>query len=149
MFGFEGLGCIYWHMVSKLLLVTGEIAGQAGEENPSLCAALLAHYDAIKAGIGAHKSPEEYGAFPTDPYSHTTGFSGVQQPGMTGLVKEELLSRLEEDEGVTSVRIEPIRRDILDDEPRTDTLRPTWIRVRADELDGVLERMSDRVIETF
>lgn len=24
MFGFEGLGCIYWHMVSKLLLAVEE-----------------------------------------------------------------------------------------------------------------------------
>ena len=30
---------------------------------------------------------------PTDPYSHTPGFAGVQQPGMTGQVKEEILTR--------------------------------------------------------
>ena len=35
----------------------------------------------------------EFGAIPTDPYSHTPAHSGAQQPGMTGLVKEELLTR--------------------------------------------------------
>jgi hypothetical protein len=38
----------------------------------------------------------EYGAFPTDPYSHTPAFAGVQQPGMTGQVKEDIISRLGE-----------------------------------------------------
>jgi hypothetical protein len=30
---------------------------------------------------------------PLDPYSHTPAHAGAQQPGMTGLVKEELLTR--------------------------------------------------------
>ncbi|MBT8258406.1 MAG: hypothetical protein KJO49_08045, partial [Bacteroidia bacterium] len=34
--------------------------------------------------------------FPTDPYSHTPFTKGAQQPGMTGQVKEDLLSRLGE-----------------------------------------------------
>ena len=38
--------------------------------------------------------PELYGAFPTDPYSHTPGGKGAQQPGMTGQVKEDLLAAL-------------------------------------------------------
>ncbi|MGB1620608.1 MAG: hypothetical protein ACPG9M_05800, partial [Schleiferiaceae bacterium] len=54
------------------------------------------HYFEILAGIGAHKSPELYGAFPTDPYSHTPGGKGAQQPGMTGQVKEDLISRFGE-----------------------------------------------------
>jgi len=33
---------------------------------------------------------------PTDPYSHTPSFSGVQQPGMTGQVKEDLITRASE-----------------------------------------------------
>jgi len=37
-----------------------------------------------------------YGAFPTDPYSHTPGGKGAQQPGMTGQVKEDILSRFGE-----------------------------------------------------
>jgi hypothetical protein len=31
-----------------------------------------------------------------DPYSHTPGHAGAQQPGMTGQVKEEILTRLAE-----------------------------------------------------
>jgi hypothetical protein len=54
---------------------------------------LLAHYYEIKEGIGVHKSPRLYGAFPTDPYSHTPGHRGAQQPGMTGQVKEDILVR--------------------------------------------------------
>jgi hypothetical protein len=37
-----------------------------------------------------------YGAFPTDPYSHTPAGRGAQQPGMTGQVKEDILSRFGE-----------------------------------------------------
>jgi len=53
-------------------------------------------YEAIKAGIGINKSPEHYGAFPTEAYSHTPSFAGVQQPGMTGQVKEDIISRFGE-----------------------------------------------------
>lgn len=54
---------------------------------------LRAHYRAIREGIGSHKRPDEYGAFPFDPYSHTPTMAGVQQPGMTGQVKEDIISR--------------------------------------------------------
>ena len=57
---------------------------------------LIDHYYEINAGIGVHKSPELYGAFPTDPYSHTPAGKGAQQPGMTGQVKEDILSRMGE-----------------------------------------------------
>ena len=43
-----------------------------------------------------NKLPAEYGAFPTDPYSHTPMGGGARQPGMTGQVKEEILTRLGE-----------------------------------------------------
>ena len=56
----------------------------------------------VRDGLGVHDAPPAYGAFPTDPYSHTPGFAGVQQPGMTGQVKEDLLSRL----GEMGVRVE-------------------------------------------
>ncbi|MFD0835597.1 hypothetical protein ACFQ0I_07485 [Mariniflexile aquimaris] len=97
-FGYEGLGSIYWHMVSKLLLAVQEnclLAVKNGESDV-LIGRLLDHYYEINAGIGVHKSPELYGAFPTDPYSHTPGTKGAQQPGMTGQVKEDLLSRFGE-----------------------------------------------------
>jgi len=97
-FGYEGLGSIYWHMVSKLLLATFEITKKAIDQkgNGTLIGKLFDHYFEIVAGIGAHKSPELYGAFPTDPYSHTPGGKGAQQPGMTGQVKEDILSRFGE-----------------------------------------------------
>jgi len=97
-FGYEGLGSIYWHMVSKLLLAVQEICLKAEEENENaeVIGKLLEHYYEINAGVGVHKSPELYGAFPTDPYSHTPGGKGAQQPGMTGQVKEDVLCRFGE-----------------------------------------------------
>ncbi len=98
MFGFEGLGCIYWHMVSKLLLVVQEnyfAALDRGAEE-SVCKRLGQLYYRVRKGIGFNKTPGEYGAFPTDPYSHTPGHAGARQPGMTGQVKEEVLSRFGE-----------------------------------------------------
>lgn len=115
---YEGLGSIYWHMVSKLLVAIGEniqIALDTHAEE-SVLARLKAHYDAVQEGIGAHKSPAEYGSFPFDAYSHTpmlygeartcgtpnsqsefhscsTVRGGCQQPGMTGQVKEDIISR--------------------------------------------------------
>jgi len=97
-FGYEGLGSIYWHMVSKLLLAVQETclwAIDAGARKETV-GRLLEHYYEINAGIGVHKSPELYGAFPTDPYSHTPADKGAQQPGMTGQVKEDILSRFGE-----------------------------------------------------
>jgi hypothetical protein len=97
-FGYEGLGSIYWHMVSKLLLAVQENCLLAINTNESevVIGRLLDHYYEINAGIGVHKSPELYGAFPTDPYSHTPAGKGAQQPGMTGQVKEDILSRIGE-----------------------------------------------------
>ena len=97
-FGYEGLGSIYWHMVSKLLLAVQENCQRAIErgEDASVVGRLLEHYYEINAGIGVHKPPSLYGAFPTDPYSHTPQGKGAQQPGMTGQVKEDILSRFGE-----------------------------------------------------
>ncbi|MBE6320135.1 MAG: hypothetical protein E7075_04120 [Bacteroidales bacterium] len=98
---YEGLSCIYWHMVSKLLLAVGECI-QANSQYPiggtpshssEAASNLIAHYKAIREGIGSHKTPAEYGSFPFDAYSHTPSMSGVQQPGMTGQVKEDIISR--------------------------------------------------------
>jgi hypothetical protein len=95
---YEGLGCIYWHMVSKLCLAGQEAALEAGLSgaDPSVIRRLKKRTREIREGIGVHKPPDRYGAFPTDPYSHTPGFAGVQQPGMTGQVKEDILIRLAE-----------------------------------------------------
>ncbi len=97
-YGYEGLGSIYWHMVSKLQLAVQECCLKAIRENESeeIIGRLLEHYYEINEGIGVHKSPTLYGAFPTDPYSHTPAGKGAQQPGMTGQVKEDILSRFGE-----------------------------------------------------
>ena len=95
---YEGLGCIYWHMVSKLVLAAQETYQMAllSNEDSETIDALSFFYDELKDGIGAEKAPNVYGAFPTDAYSHTPAFSGVQQPGMTGQVKEDIISRFGE-----------------------------------------------------
>jgi hypothetical protein len=94
-FGYEGLGSIYWHMVSKLLLAVQENCLEAidNKESNELIGKLMECYYEINEGIGVHKSPELYGAFPIDPYSHTPATKGAQQPGLTGQVKEDILSR--------------------------------------------------------
>lgn len=97
-YGYEGLGSIYWHMVSKLQLAVMECCQKAIKEQApeSVLDSLVAHYYEINEGIGVHKSPALYGAFPTDPYSHTPANKGAQQPGMTGQVKEDIISRFGE-----------------------------------------------------
>jgi hypothetical protein len=97
-FAYEGLGSIYWHMVSKLLLAVQEIYLHSSEihEQAATLEALAFHYYDIRSGLGYNKSPAVYGAFPTDPYSHTPAGQGAKQPGMTGQVKEEILVRLHE-----------------------------------------------------
>jgi hypothetical protein len=85
-------------MVSKLQLAVMECCQRAidNKESESVIDGLVNHYYEIKAGIGLHKSPQLYGAFPTDPYSHTPANKGAQQPGMTGQVKEDIVSRFGE-----------------------------------------------------
>jgi hypothetical protein len=94
-FGYEGLGCIYWHMVSKLLLAAQETFFRAADAAvpKHLLQPLAGCYYDIRAGIGDQKSPAVYGAFPMDPYSHTPGHAGARQPGLTGQVKEDILCR--------------------------------------------------------
>ncbi len=90
-FAYEGLGSVYWHMVAKLLLAAQEAALRF-EDTPQ-APALVERYRDIRLGLGFNKSPAEFGAFPSDPYSHTPKGQGAKQPGMTGLVKEEVLTR--------------------------------------------------------
>jgi hypothetical protein len=98
MFGFEGLGSIYWHMVAKLLLAVQETHATAARENPAsdVTRRLADLYDEVRGGLGFTKTSAVYGAFPTDPYSHSPRHAGAQQPGMTGQVKEEILTRMGE-----------------------------------------------------
>jgi hypothetical protein len=97
-YGYEGLGSIYWHMVSKLLLATQECYFRVIDEgaDTKFAGRFKAHYYELKAGIGLYKKPDLYGAFPTDAYSHTPGNAGVKQPGLTGQVKEDVISRIGE-----------------------------------------------------
>ncbi|MBK8976875.1 MAG: hypothetical protein IPM29_13230 [Planctomycetes bacterium] len=97
-FGYEGLGCVYWHMVSKLALVIQEVlwrhvdaGGDVGVRDE-----LRDAYRRVRRGLGAQATPADWGAFPIDAYSHTPGHGGAKQPGMTGQVKEDLLCRLAE-----------------------------------------------------
>lgn len=97
-YGYEGLGSIYWHMVSKLHVAVSEVCEKAinNQENQENLNLLIQHFHEIGEGIGIHKTPQVYGAFPTDPYSHTPFNKGAQQPGMTGQVKEDILTRIAE-----------------------------------------------------
>ncbi|MBN2170100.1 MAG: hypothetical protein JW819_02125 [Candidatus Krumholzibacteriota bacterium] len=104
MYAYEGLGCVYWHMVAKLLLAVQEVILRADGEDPPLAAlaGLADMYFRIRSGFGYEKSVAEYGAFPTDPYSHTPPGGGAKQPGMTGQVKEMILARF----GELGIRVE-------------------------------------------
>ncbi|HKJ89754.1 MAG TPA: hypothetical protein VJ960_01380 [Oceanipulchritudo sp.] len=96
-FAYEGLGSIYWHMVSKLVLAVQEALLTSGDDLPEAERdEWITHFRRLREGLGVEKSPEVYGAFPTDAYSHTPANAGAQQPGMTGQVKEDILIRLAE-----------------------------------------------------
>jgi hypothetical protein len=98
MYAYEGLGSIYWHMVSKLLLAVQENVQRAvdNQQPRDVVASLAAAYRRIRSGLGFTKSVGEFGAIPTDPYSHTPSYAGAQQPGMTGDVKEQIITRFGE-----------------------------------------------------
>ena len=124
-FAYEGLGSIYWHMVSKLGLAVAEnfFAAIDAGENQDTITSLAKHYRAVQRGIGAEKTPTEYGAFPSDPYSHTPENAGVKQPGMTGQVKEDILARFAElgahvADGQLHFRLELFDRNELVDTPQ-------------------------------
>jgi len=120
MYGYEGIGCIYWHMNSKLLLAIQEQLLAARRDGSPHVVTLATLYERVRGGLSASKTPSEYGAFPTDAYSHTRGDGRARQPGMTGQVKEEVITRF----GELGVRIEDgcVHFD------------PTWLR--AEDLAG-------------
>lgn len=95
MYAYEGIGSIYWHMVTKLLLAIQEAASAAADlgADERTVSRLVAGYRRVRDGLGFNKSATEFGAIPIDPYSHTPAHAGAQQPGMTGAVKEEILAR--------------------------------------------------------
>ncbi len=89
-------------MVSKVLIGIQEQAmvaaggADGSEDGDDLLADLIDRYRLVRSGLGFMKSAAEQGAFPTDPHSHTPAHAGAQQPGMTGQVKEEVLTRFGE-----------------------------------------------------
>ena len=95
-FAYEGLGSIYWHMVSKLALAVVEqyVTEFQNAGRPEILSRLRLHYREIREGLGVNKAPADFGAFPIDPYSHTPENAGAKQPGMTGQVKEDVLCRM-------------------------------------------------------
>ncbi len=95
MYRYEGLGSIYWHMVSKLLFALEErvLAAIEADASPEIVDELFGHYGRLRSGLGYRKSVALQGTFPTDPHSHTPAGMGAQQPGMTGQVKEGVLIR--------------------------------------------------------
>ena len=113
MYGYEGIGSIYWHMVAKLLVAVQASVLDATREGASAetIARLIDGYWRVRGGLGFNKTAEQFGAIPIDPYSHSPDHAGAQQPGMTGLVKEELLTRMLELGVVVEngeIRIDPI-----------------------------------------
>ena len=95
MYRYEGLGCVYWHMVMKLMFRLQQCifaAADAGADR-SLVAEMVQRYRRVRSGLGPSKTVADHGAFPLDPHSHTPGHTGAQQPGMTGAVKEGILLR--------------------------------------------------------
>jgi hypothetical protein len=143
MFAYEGLGCIYWHMVAKLLLAVQEQVFAAADSAAPELPALTDHYRHVRDGLGYRKSAAAYGAFPADPYSHTAAEGGAQQPGMTGQVKEEILTRwgelgLRMKQG--RVCFDPVLLDPKE-VPVQGELRFTWARVPYTYRRGVVTRL--------
>ena len=96
MYKFEGIGSIYWHQNSKFILSFQEAFSTAAMEKHADLLALKDAYYRLRAGLGFNKEPSLWGAFPLEPYSHTPYGMPAQQPGMTGQVKEDILTRLTE-----------------------------------------------------
>ncbi len=104
MYAYEGIGSIYWHMVAKLLVAIQDatVAASVDGVDATTVERLRRAYWRVRSGLGADKTAREYGAVPTEPHSHTPLHAGAQQPGMTGLVSEEVQLRFLE----VGVRVE-------------------------------------------
>jgi hypothetical protein len=80
MFAYEGLGCIYWHMVAKLLLAVQEQVFEAADEAPPSCRRSRRTTGACATAWATARAVAEYGAFPADPYSHTPAKAAPSSP---------------------------------------------------------------------
>ena len=83
-------------MAARVPGYVGTVEGARQGASDDVIGRLADRYRRIRAGLGFRKEPAEYGAIPTDCYSHTPAHAGAQQPGMTGQVEEEVLTRLGE-----------------------------------------------------
>lgn len=140
MFGYEGLGCVYWHMVSKLMYAAQEVVMQVlGEQGAGEWGdRAIRCYFKVQSGLGFRQTPEQFGAFPAEPYSHSQGRRGAQQPGLTGQVKEGILCRLGElgislREGCLAFRPRLLRRQEFSDGEVTFTQARTPVVYRVSE----------------
>ncbi|NNE12195.1 MAG: hypothetical protein HKN41_08125, partial [Ilumatobacter sp.] len=143
MHAYEGIGSVYWHMVTKLLLAVQEALSDAIARNADAADVerLAAAYWRVRDGLGFKKTAAEFGAVPIDPYSHTPAHAGAQQPGMTGAVKEEILTRPRElgvhvDAGEVVFDAALLRRAELIDEATTWPVRSASGDERAIELEA-------------
>ena len=85
MYAYEGIGSVYWHMVAKLLLAVQEsILDAPPGTDDDVLRELTRLYDRVRHGLGFNKTAAEYGAFPTDPYSHTPAHAGSAATGHDG-----------------------------------------------------------------
>ncbi len=91
-FAYEGLGSIYWHMVSKLLLAVQENVFACEDSNVTL--KLLENIEIYVLVWVLNKTPDA-SVLQAPIFPYTKG-QGARQPGMTGLVKEEIIARLGE-----------------------------------------------------
>ena len=96
MYKYEGIGCIYWHQNSKLMLSLQETFTQGAKDGAGSTNELKEAYYRLQSGFGFRKTPAQWGAFPLEPYSHTPYNMPAQQPGMTGQVKEDIITRFAE-----------------------------------------------------
>ena len=94
MYGYEGLGCIYWHMVTKLLLAVQErFLQHSRADTPRTTRPGRGLLPRAAPGWASTRAARVYGAFPPIPTPHAGPLAAPQQPGMTGQVKEEIIAR--------------------------------------------------------
>jgi len=98
MYKYEGIGSIYWHQNSKFMLSLQEIFSKnsGSDKDGNSAQTIKESYYRLRSGFGFNKTPEQWGAFPLEPYSHSPYDMPAQQPGMTGMVKEDILTRMAE-----------------------------------------------------
>ncbi len=110
LYKYEGIGSVYWHQNSKLLVSALERMLKAEDKKE-----LKKLYRTVRSGLGFNKTPKEWRAFPQDAYSHTPFGGGAKQPGMTGQVKEEIITRFAELGVIIEDSKIKFRRELIDD----------------------------------